>query len=579
MKFGKPLLLAALAIAAGPVMHYARADVTLTTIHTFDDFNNIDGTSPSSLVQGSDGNFYGTTFKGGAYSKGTVFKMTPAGMFTTLHSFTGGDDGGYGGILRRGKDGDLYGATGSDIGVGGTIYGTVFRITTQGTLTTLYTFSGGDDGTAPADLIQGTDGDFHGTTQIFPSGSGEEFLGTVFKLTPDGVLTNLYSFTGGSDGFGPGSLVQGKDGNFYGATAGGGYVGDTSYGTVFSITPQGTLTTLYTFTGGDDGAYPFLEGLEQGGDGNFYGATTDTGDPSYGTVFRITTQGTLTTLYTFTGGVDGSSSDGLMQLSDGSFYGTTYGVTGTTDDSGTVFKLTTAGTLTTLYQFCGVLNCLDGSHPVALTLGNDGSLYGMTKNGGTNNDGTTFKFSVDGGLGGTCVSSINPTSKVFAAMGGSGSVSVTTSNGCAWTAISNDSFITITSVKNGSGDGVVNYSVTANTTASSLTGTMTIAGQTVMVTQTGEPACNFNLSATNAAVAATGSLGTVDITTSNNCVWTAVSNDGFITITSGSGGTGNGTVRYSITANTSTNGRAGTMTIAGQSFTVTQSGEIGRASC
>ena len=149
--------------------------------------------------------------------------------------------------------------------------------------------------------MQGTDGNLYGTT----AGGGDYGAGTVFKMTTNGTFTTLYMFTGGADGANPyAALAQGTDGNFYGTTAGG---GDYGAGTVFKMTTNGTLMTLYSFTGGDDGANPWT-GLTQGADGNYYG-TTRSGGPYFiaGTIFMITTDGTLTTLYSFTGGDDGAN--------------------------------------------------------------------------------------------------------------------------------------------------------------------------------------------------------------------------------------------------------------------------------
>ena len=199
-------------------------------------------------------------------------------------------------------------------------------------LTSLYSFTGGADGGLPgAGLVQGSDSNFYGTT----SGGGTSGNGTVFRISPSGSLTNLWEFTGGSDGASPyAGLVQGSDGNFYGTTYGGGANGN---GTVFRITPSGTLTTLWSFTGGSDGAYPYA-GLVQGSDGNFYGTTSAGGTNNAGTVFQINSAGGLTTLYSFSGGADGESPwAGLIQGSDGSFYSTTY--EGGSYGYGTVFKL------------------------------------------------------------------------------------------------------------------------------------------------------------------------------------------------------------------------------------------------
>jgi uncharacterized repeat protein (TIGR03803 family) len=302
---------------------------TLTTVYNFcTQTNCTDGVGPvGGLALATDGNFYGTLPQSGANRDGAIFKITPRGTLTTLYSFCSQpgcpDGGGVSPVLAQATDGDLYGVTLAG-GVNGG-YGTVFKITLSGKLTTLHSFNGADGWSPYAGLIQGTDGNFYGTTQSTTTGGG-----TIFKITPVGKLTTLHTFNG-ADGNQPvASLVQAADGNFYGTTLDGGPTGE---GTVFRITPGGTLTTLYSFCpqpGCVDGQFP--EGaLIQATDGNLYGTTgsggtgncTTYGTGGCGTVFEITLRGVLTTLHTF------DSTDGaylwnaLVQHTDGSFYGTT----------------------------------------------------------------------------------------------------------------------------------------------------------------------------------------------------------------------------------------------------------------
>jgi uncharacterized protein (TIGR03437 family) len=360
------------------------------TFTTLASFNGTNGSQPDlgSLIQATDGNFYGATSTGGANGAGVVFNITPGGTLTTLYSFLGNSgiptnpEGTPAGGLLQGADGNFYGTTlGGDNGLA-----TVFKITPAGALTTLHVFGEtAGDGSGPQDsLILGSDGNFYGTA----SAGGVNGSGAVFEITPGGTLTTLYSF-GGPDGATPvGSLVQASDGNFYGTTQGGGAYG---FGTVFKITPSGTPTLLYSFTGNSDGGTPFA-GLVQGTDGNLYGTTAAGGtNASYGTVFKITTGGTLTTLYRFTG-VNG---DGqipyapLIQAADGNFYGTTTG--GGTQGVGAIFEMTPAGAVTILHSFSGT----DGDNPYGgLVQGKDGRLYGTTYEGGANNEGTVFAFTL-----------------------------------------------------------------------------------------------------------------------------------------------------------------------------------------
>ncbi len=366
----------------------AQAGVVFTTLHSFGVSTN--GAFPSAgLVQGSDGNFYGTTQAGGTNSgPGTVFEISTNGALTTLYSFTGGNDGENPEAgLVEGSDGNFYGTTyGSNQFNGvGNGFGTVFKISTDGVLISLYSFTGTNDGANPvAGLVLGSDGYFYGTT----SGGGTYNGGTVFKISPNGALTSLHSFTGGNDGARPRGLVQGSDGNFYGTTSNGGTRGS---GNVFKISANGGLTSLYSFTGGAEGEYPYA-GLVQGSDGNLYGTTLGSGTNINGSVFRISTNGALTTLHLFTGTNDGANpAAGLVQGNDGSFYGTTYG--GGTNGDGTVFKISPNGALTSLHSFTGGA---DGRGPNGLLQGSDGYFYGTTF--GNPASGTVFRISTNGAL-------------------------------------------------------------------------------------------------------------------------------------------------------------------------------------
>jgi uncharacterized repeat protein (TIGR03803 family) len=283
------------------------------------------------LIQGSDGNFYGTTASGGTNGRGTVFKIMPSGTESVLYSFPVGSSEPYTGVIE-GSDGNFYGTTGAN---GVSDDGTVFTVTPSGSETVLHIFpKTGSDGEIPyAGLIQGSDGNFYGTTY----NGGANGLGTVFKVTPSGTETVLYSFAGGSDGEHPyAGVIQGGDGNFYGTTYQGGTSGD---GTVFKLTPAGTETVLYTFAGGSsDGANPEA-GLTQGTDGNFYGNTYQGGAGGVGIVFKLTPSGTETILHIFAGGSgDGANpSANLVLGSDGNLYGSTGA--GGTGDHGTFFKV------------------------------------------------------------------------------------------------------------------------------------------------------------------------------------------------------------------------------------------------
>src|SRR6185295_15263019 len=308
------------------------SDVTLTRLVSFDGVN---GLQPwGGLVQAADGNFYGIASFGGDNGAGTVFKMSLAGAITTLHSFRWDTNGAVPQAgLTLGQDGHLYGTTRD---APPDHNGTVFRITTNGVLTTLVRFNG-NNGAAPWNglLIQGSDGIFFGTTanggntNTYPWG-----YGTVFKVTPSGQLTTLHAFDYPGGDIPYGGLIEGVDGNFYGMTSGGGQLGG---GTVFKLTPDGKHTQLASFSYlGTNGLTPF-SALLQGRDGSFYGVTTQ-GGQSYGNPDSVNRQG-----------------------------------------FGTIFKITQSGQLTTLFSFHGT----NGAYPYAsLVEGRDGRLYGVTLSGG-----------------------------------------------------------------------------------------------------------------------------------------------------------------------------------------------------
>jgi uncharacterized repeat protein (TIGR03803 family) len=372
---------------------------TLTTLHSF---SSGEGYRPyCALIQGADGKFYGPTRFGGASNLGTIYRVDSSGALTVLHSFAVGEARGIGeyasGGLVQASDGSFYGTT---EGGGSNKAGTVFRVDASGALTTLHSFTGGDGRSPQAALVEGTDHKFYGTTYS----GGTSDAGTVFRIDTAGLFTTLYSFTGDGDGgFPAASLIQGTDGSFYGTTVG---TADFDYpsgqGTVFRINSSGALVTLYTFTGGTDGAFPEAP-LLPGSDGSYYGTTLAGGANNLGTVFRIGLDGSLTTLHSF-GGSEGMGPAGGLALSkDGKYYGTTS--QGGAYNLGTVFRIDPSGSLTTVHSFAGP----DGATPLAgLIQGSDGSLYGTTSQGGTNthgppplvhsNLGTIFRIDASGVL-------------------------------------------------------------------------------------------------------------------------------------------------------------------------------------
>jgi uncharacterized repeat protein (TIGR03803 family) len=360
------------------------------------------GVAYGGLVQGGDGNLYGTTFDGGASTYGSVFRISTGGAFARLYSFTGGNDGhGPEAGLARGNDGNLYGTTQSGGAYGG---GVVFRVSTNGAFTRLYSFTGGADGDSPrAGLVAASDGRLYGTTYY----GGTNSDGAIFRITTGGSFARLYSFTGGSDGSNPSaSLLQAGDGNVYGTTSGGGTNG---HGTIFRLSTSGTFSLIYTFSGGTDAAGPYA-GLMQAGDGNLYGTAYSGGAYGHGAIFRVTTNGSFSLRYSFNGGNDGENPYGnLIQGNDSNLYGTTYGNL-SPGGYGTVFRFGTNGSLTTLYSFTAQD---DGAAPNAIMQASDGNLYGITRYAGTLLDGTVFRmflappsFSPPFLSGGNCIFSL-----------------------------------------------------------------------------------------------------------------------------------------------------------------------------
>ncbi|MGD0258926.1 MAG: choice-of-anchor tandem repeat GloVer-containing protein [Verrucomicrobiota bacterium] len=355
---------------------------TLSTVYSFT--GGSDGGNPNGLLRVANGSFYGTAQHGGTNLAGTVFQMTDGGAVTGLYSFTGGNDGATPfAALAQGPDGNFYGTTFQG---GAYDNGTVFRVTASGVLTNLISLNITNGDLPYAGLTLGSDLNFYGTTYQ----GGAAGFGTAFRISTNGTLTTLYSFSAGSDGgFPAAGLLRGSDGNLYGTTY---QVGAYGYGTVFQITASGALTTLTTLASfnNTNGAFP-LAGLAQAG-GTFCGTTTGGGAFNNGAVFQWSLVGALTDLYSFTGGSDGSYPMApLLEGSDGNFYGTTaYG--GTYGD-GTVFRLTPGGSLTTLVAFDGYA----GANPEAALIEDaDGSLLGTTQNGGASDEGVIFRLSFSG---------------------------------------------------------------------------------------------------------------------------------------------------------------------------------------
>ncbi|HEV2474357.1 MAG TPA: choice-of-anchor tandem repeat GloVer-containing protein, partial [Chthonomonadales bacterium] len=347
------------------------------------------------LVQGANGSFYGACSAGGAANRGSLFSVSTGGAVSMIYSFQGSlatsDGASANGALIQGSNNSLYGTC--EVG-GANAMGALFKITPGGAFTTLHSFGGAGDGASPAGgILQAADGNYYGACAAGGTGNG-----TIFKLTPAGTVTTLYSFGAPPDGASPtGSLVQGADGNLYGTCQSGGANGS---GSVFKLTLAGVETTVYSFSaraaGGvnSDGATP-LAGLVSPGDGNFYGTCSVGGATDYGTVYKITPGGSLTPLHSFSFFTDGGSpASPLCAGSDGKLYGTCS--IGTATGYGSVFSITTGGAFNMLYSFNGLA---DGRRPTAgLIQATDGNFYGLCSSGGPNDNGTIFRITSSGTL-------------------------------------------------------------------------------------------------------------------------------------------------------------------------------------
>jgi uncharacterized repeat protein (TIGR03803 family) len=373
-----PAGLAAVASAQTPV-----------TIYNFNMANgNVGSPKPFDIaVQGRDGNLYSTTNAGGS-GQGGVYVVTPTGTEKRLHDFPTGSYCNSG--LTLGSDGNFYGAcTSLDESKNGYLY----KVTPTGSFTTLYKFTdaNGDGARPQAPPIQATDGNYYGTTQS----GGANGNGAVYKLTPNGTVTILYSFAD-LDASPTAPLVQGTDGNLYGSAPNG---GSNRVGTIFKISTAGKYTLLHTFDL-TDGGYP-TAALIQASDGSFYGTTLEGGANSDGTVFKITASGKFTLLHSFSLATDGNFSEtALLQATDGNLYGTT---NNTGDYQNTIYKITPKGVFSIVYQFDGTSATVGASPANALVQHTNGLLYGAT----------TFSSSTNAGDSGT-IYTLNIGAKPFA---------------------------------------------------------------------------------------------------------------------------------------------------------------------
>jgi uncharacterized repeat protein (TIGR03803 family) len=359
------------------------------TISTLANFSTANGANPyGGLITDAGGNLYGTTYRGGTNSVGTIFKLTPTGTLSTLASFNSVNGSYPHAELIADAGGNMYGTTEQG---GANARGTVFKLTPAGTLTTFATFNSVNGSYPQAGLITDSGGNLYGTTRE----GGARGRGSIFKLTPGGTLSTLASFDNINIADGGSHPVAGltfdSGGNLYGTTRDGGV---NDYGSVFKLTPGGSLSTLVSFSSAK-GSFP-QGGLIADSGGNLYGTTRQGGTADYGTIFKLTPSGTLSTLASFSSISSGRYPNAALTVDvSGNLFGTTS--YGGTNDYGTLFKLSPAGTLTTLASLTGASGANPSANPYAgLTVDSGGNFYSTAYGGGTSTVGTVFKLASAG---------------------------------------------------------------------------------------------------------------------------------------------------------------------------------------
>ena len=348
----------------------------------------------SAIAQGRDGRLYSTTGGGGTNNWGAAYAITTSGSLSKLYDFVAYPaPSGPASGLTLGTDGFFYGSTTTG---GAHRLGTVFKLSDIGVFSDLWDFGNkvDDQGSPEAPLVLGADGNLYGTNDGGYNGQ----YGSVFKITPKGALTTIHVFKA-TDGTTPYGMILGLDGNFYGVTRAG---GAHNLGVVFKMTKAGKVTVLWSFAGyPGDGSQP-VGGLVQGNDGVIYGTTYAGGSLNQGTMFKISSTGSgYLVLHNFD--YTKTVNDGLQPLgdlalgTDGNVYGTTW--KGGKQNVGVLFRMTPSGQYSILYSFCSVSGCKDGSYPqTGMIQHTNGKFYGATESGGQTVNGGEF-YSLDMGLG------------------------------------------------------------------------------------------------------------------------------------------------------------------------------------
>ncbi len=363
----------------------------VTVLHSFNTDVAGGGHNPySGVTEGNDGKLYGTTYYGGANGYGTVYSLSKDGTnYTNIHDFGGtenADGANPWSQLTRSNSGNLYGTTPT----GGANDGTLYKISPAGTYTRLYTFDGNAGQLPYSQPIIAADGNLYGTTYYGGSGIG---AGVVYKYDLAANTISVFATFDGTDAFMPNAITQGTDKNFYGTSEAGGLTYNhpgfgQGYGSAFKVSSTGSVTLLYSFY--SHPGYSPSGRVVQGPDGHFYGTTSEGGYHDNGTIFKSDANGKVTILHHFNNPffMDGNSPQaGLIVGKDGSLYGST--TSGGRYSCGTIFKISTGGSFHVLYS----LTQSQGSHIYApLMEGKDGSFYGVASSGGANGYGTAFKL-------------------------------------------------------------------------------------------------------------------------------------------------------------------------------------------
>jgi uncharacterized repeat protein (TIGR03803 family) len=372
------------------------SDTSLSMLASFSGTNGADPLAP--LIQGRDGNFYGTTYDGGPTTDrsdlghagfGTVFKVTPSGILTSLAAFYGTNGSHPRAALVQASDGNFYGTTyygglATNTPFNGPAgYGTVFKMTPDGNLTMLFSFDVTNGACPTAGLVEGTDGLLYGTTSYGGASfsdpraarSGVPGEGTIFRISTNGDFTIVFSFTPDTQGGQPmAPLTLGSDGSFYGIGAGGAY----GWGEIFRLSLDGTYTPIAPLDSVNGG--PGLSALVESRDGGFYGVAEASGAYGCGAVYKVSLNQSVTTIVSFTNSrarLWGS----VVEGTDGNLYGTT----GWSDDQqyGYVYQVMPQGDYAVIASFTGT----NGAYPQSgMVQGRDGSLYGTTFFGGAFTD-------------------------------------------------------------------------------------------------------------------------------------------------------------------------------------------------